>query len=97
MTMLPIMSAGVTDAQGGQSKQWNQRIDEKTMQRRQEQREAYLSKEGTTNQTNWIGLAFGLILLPAFVILGYAIQSGFLDQVRWRLSLSLDALFVNPS
>ena len=51
------------------------------MRRRQEQREEYLSKPGTTNTTQWLLLAFGLVLVPAAAILLYAIQSGFLDEV----------------
>lgn len=76
-------AAGMGTGRGDtQQVQWNQRVDEKTMQRRQQQREAYLSKEGTTNTTNWLALAFGLVLVPAGAILLYAIQSGFLDEVR---------------
>ena len=56
------------------------------MQRRQEQRDAYLSKQGTTNQTNWAAIAGGVFLGPAVVILGYAIASGYLDSINsgWR-------------
>ena len=39
-------------------------------QRRKEQREAYLSKEGTTNTTNWAAIAGGVFILPTLLILG---------------------------
>ena len=56
-------------------------------QRRQEQRDAYLSKQGTTNTTNWAAIAGGVFLGPAVVILGYAIASGYLDSLgaSWRV------------
>ncbi|MCJ1467074.1 hypothetical protein MMC07_005696 [Pseudocyphellaria aurata] len=41
------MHRGGAGAEGSQKQQWNQRIDQGTMARRQEQREAYLSKPGT--------------------------------------------------
>lgn len=80
---------GDSGAEGTQKQQWNKRVDEGTMARRQEQREAYLSKPGTTNQTNWLFVGVGVFLVPAALILLYAVQSGFLDEINsgWRQGL----------
>lgn len=49
VTVPANFAAGDSGAEGTQKQQWNKRVDEGTMARRQEQREAYLSKPGMSH------------------------------------------------